>query len=110
MKHTALILMASVAAASADPLYVFERNPDKPSYTHPGMANGVPVTIKSYGKDSIESAREYGKHLVGRHSFSESKQLIISEANRRYHGQLAMVQYFERDAAAGYDRAARGAQ
>ena len=99
--------MAALTPMARADLYVFERQPNQQSAVHRGLANGIPVLIDIYGKNSIQAAREYGKALVGHHSFAESKQLIQSRAEQLYHGQPAMVRWFEQDCAAGYDQEAR---
>ncbi len=103
----ALITMAALAPMSRADLFVFERQPNQPSAIHRGIANGVPVLIDIYGGDAIHSAREYGKSLVGHHSFSQSKQLIQSKAEQRYPGKPAMIRWFEQDCAQSYDQEVR---
>lgn len=112
MKTAILITMALSTMAYADPLYVYERDPNKLSAIHHGFAvgsnNKVPVLIDIYGRDSIQAAREYGRDLVRHHyPFTESKALIRSKAEQLYKEHASLVRWFEQDAAAGYDEEVR---
>jgi hypothetical protein len=94
--------------AHADPLYVYQRNSNKLASTEPGLVAGngkrLPVLIKTYGKDSIEMARMFGRGLVlQRYPFPEAKQLIINRAAQLYEGNPAFIKWFHADAAAGFD-------
>jgi hypothetical protein len=106
MKNAILITMALASVAQAD-LPIFVRDPNKPSSIQRGSVNGHAVILDIYGRDSIQAAQRFGRSLVGHHSFAESKQLIESRAEELYHNQGPLVQFFERDAAFGYDQEVR---
>jgi hypothetical protein len=108
MKTTILITLALSTLAHAGDLYVYERQPNKLSAIHKGLANGVPVLIDIYGSDAIEAAHTYGRGLVLNHyPFAESKALIKSRAEQLYAGHMAMIRWFEKDAAEAYDAEVR---
>jgi hypothetical protein len=103
-----LITLALCSIAHSKDLWVYERDPQKHSAVHHGLANGVPVLIDIYGEDSIESARMYGRGLVLNHyPFAESARLIRVKAQELYKGQASLVRWFEQDAAEGYDAEVR---
>jgi|HubBroStandDraft_3_1064219.scaffolds.fasta_scaffold1766311_1 hypothetical protein len=106
----AVIAMAALAPMARADLYVFERLPAQEGGIHHGLANGVPVLIDIYGKRNVEAAQEYGKSLVGHHSFAESKQLIESKAGQLYGGKPAMIRWFEQDCAQAYDQQTRASR
>lgn len=101
-----LTLTALAPLAHADP-EIYIRDPNKPSALHRGLANGIPCILDIYGKDKILAAKEYGRSLVGHHSFAECKQMIVAKAEQLYRNQGPLVTFFERDAASGYDEQTR---
>jgi hypothetical protein len=110
MKTSILITVALTTIAHASDLYVYERQPTQHSAIHHGLANGVPVLIDIYGRDSIEAAHMYGRGLVLNHyPFTESKELIRSRAEQLYAGHPSLIRWFEQDAAQAYDAESRKA-
>jgi hypothetical protein len=107
MKKTAalLIAIALCSTAHAEPLYVYQREPNKPSAIHHGLANGVPVLIQIYGEDSIREAQACGRTAADIDvPFSEAARRIRVTAESTYPGKAAMIGWFERDAAAAFDK------
>jgi len=107
MKITTLLMTLILASlAYADPLYVYERQPNKPSAVHHGLANGQPCLIQIYGEDSITEARAFGKFQADiKVPFKYAAQAIRDKAQELYKGKEEMIRWFEMDAAKSYDQA-----
>lgn len=108
LKTTILTMMALSSVAYAEPLYVYRRDANEMSGVHPGEAIGtqkqVPVLINIYGRDAMQKAYDFGRDVARHHySFSEAKHRIIEKAVDLYQAKQGLIQWFEQDAAHGYD-------
>lgn len=101
---TLILFVITLSTAYADPLFVYERQPNQPSAVHRGLANGVPVLIQIYGSDAIAEARKFGKFLANtNHPLEMATRDVRAKAESLYHGREAMIKWFLYDASQAYD-------